>query len=221
MMVRRFLARMPLSAYLRSPAILPLFRPLRPSQLPLTSAPRASTSRLFNHFPARLTASPPPEAESYSLPPDATRYQRLKHLFKSYGWYALGVYIVLSVLDFGVAFGLINIIGAEYVERLSSSAKEFALGILRSKPPEPGLDELDPAPANAGHEGLYAMLLLAYTVHKTLFLPVRVGLTAGLTPSLVGWLRRRGWAGGAGTVRAATHMRERLRSGKNRASRGD
>jgi len=218
-MVRRFLARMPL---LRSPALLPLFRPLRPSHLPLTYTPRASNSRLFNHFPARLTASPPPpEHESSSLPPDATRYQRLKHLFKSYGWYALGVYIVLSVLDFGVAFGLINIIGAEYVERLSSSAKEFALGMLRTKPPEPGLDELDPAPPNAGHEGIYAMLLLAYTVHKTLFLPVRVGLTAGLTPPLVGWLRRRGWAGGAGTVRAATHMRERLRSGKNRAPRGD
>ncbi|KAJ6557182.1 hypothetical protein B0H10DRAFT_1846836 [Mycena sp. CBHHK59/15] len=216
-MVRRFFARMPL---LRSPAILPTFRPLRPSQLPLTHSPRSTNSRLFSHFPARLTASPPPP-DSTSLPPDATRYQRLKHLFKSYGWYALGVYIVLSVLDFGVAFGLINIIGAEYVSRVSASAKEFALGMVRTKPPEPGLDELDAAPVDGGQEGLYAMLLLAYTVHKTLFLPVRVGLTAGLTPSLVGWLRRRGWAGGAGTVRAATHMRERLRGGKTRAPRGD
>ncbi|KAJ7713946.1 hypothetical protein DFH07DRAFT_383033 [Mycena maculata] len=217
MMVRRFLGRMPL---LRAQAILPTFRPLRPTQLPLTHAPRASHSRLFNHFPARLTASPPP-SEPSSLPPDATRYQRLKYLFKSYGWYALGVYIVLSVLDFGVAFGLINIIGAEYVERLSTSAKEFAAELIRSKPPEPGLDELDAAPTNSGHEGLYAMLLLAYTVHKIFFLPVRVGLTAYLTPTLVGWLRQRGWSGGAGTVRAATHVRERLRSGKNRTSRGD
>ncbi|KAJ7287706.1 hypothetical protein C8J57DRAFT_1049191 [Mycena rebaudengoi] len=207
-MVRRFFARMPL---LRTPALLPSFRPLRPGQLPLTQTPRTSTSRLFNHFPARLaSASPPPDASS--LPPDATRYQRLKHLFKSYGWYALGVYLILSVLDFGVAFGMINIIGAEYVERLSASAKEFALGMLRTKPPEPGLDELDSVPAQGGHEGLYAMILLAYTVHKTLFLPVRVGLTIGVTPPLVGFLRRRGWAGGAGTLRAATHMRERMRS---------
>ncbi|KAJ7124879.1 hypothetical protein C8R44DRAFT_619013 [Mycena epipterygia] len=218
-MVRRFLARLPL---LRAQTLLPTFRPLRPSQLPLTYAPRASnSSRLFNHFPARLTASSPPPPESFSLPPDATRYERLKHIFKSYGWYALGVYLVLSVLDFGVAFGLINLIGAEYVERVSTSAKDFVMGMVRSKPPEPGLDELDPAPAHAGYEGLYAMLLLAYTVHKTVFLPVRVGLTAGLTPSLVGWLRRRGWAGGAGTVRAAAHMRERLKSGKIRAPRGD
>ncbi|KAJ7209522.1 hypothetical protein GGX14DRAFT_630531 [Mycena pura] len=216
-MARRFLARMPL---FRAPALLPTFRPLRPSQLPLTRTPRVSDSRLFHHFPARLSSSPP-RPDSSSLPPDATRMQRLKHLFNSYGWYALGVYIVLSVLDFGISFGLINIIGAEYVERLTSSAKEFALGFIPSKPPEPGLDELDAAPANGGHEGLYAMLLLAYTVHKTLFLPVRVGLTAWLTPSLVKWLRQRGWAGGAGTMRAATHMRERLRSGKNRTPRGD
>ncbi|KAJ7925151.1 hypothetical protein B0H13DRAFT_1600678 [Mycena leptocephala] len=216
-MVRRFFARMPL---LRSPAILPTFRPLRPNHLPLTNTPRVSNSRLFNHFPARLTASPPPPEPS-SLPPDATRYQRLKHLFKSYGFYALGVYICLSVLDFGVAFSLINIIGAEYVERITTSAKELAVGFVSSKPPEPGLDEMDPAPAHGGHEGLYAMLILAYTVHKTLFLPVRVGLTAYLTPTFVGWLRQRGWAGGAGTVRAAAHMRERLRSGKNRTPRGD
>ncbi|KAJ7188402.1 hypothetical protein C8R46DRAFT_878165 [Mycena filopes] len=212
----RFLARMPLLRSLRAPALLP-----RPNYyLPLTHTPRAPTnSRLFSHFPARLTASPPPNTPS--LPPDATRYQRLKHLFKSYGWYALGMYICLSICDFGLAFGLINVIGAEYVEHYTTSAKQFVLGVVGTKPPEPGLDEMDPAPSHGGYEGLYAMLLLAYTVHKTLFLPVRVGLTAYLTPTLVGWLRQRGWAGGAGTVRAATHMRERLRSGKNRTPRGD
>jgi hypothetical protein len=36
---------------------------------------------------------------------------------------------------------------------------------------------------------------LAYTIHKTLFLPVRVGLTAAWTPKLVKWLTLRGWIG--------------------------
>src|ERR1700761_3668068 len=54
-MARRFLARMPL---FRAPALLPTFRPLRPSQLPLTRTPRVSDSRLFHHFPARLSSSP-------------------------------------------------------------------------------------------------------------------------------------------------------------------
>ena len=58
-----------------------------------------------------------------------------------------------------------------------------------------------------------AMLLLAYTVHKTLFLPFRVGLTAAFTPKLVGWLTRRGWAGGEGAKRAAREMRDKVRKG--------
>nr|GAT57694.1 predicted protein [Mycena chlorophos] len=146
--------------------------------------------------------------------------QRLKHLFKSYGFYAIGVYAVLSVFDFGLSFGLITLIGAEYVEQMVQAAKDFVLGYIRTKPPEPGLDETDTVPPGR-REGLYAMLLLAYGVHKTLFLPFRVGLTAYLTPSLVRWLRQRGWAGGAGTLRAASHMRERLRSGKSRTTRED
>jgi len=69
---------------------------------------------------------------------------------------------------------------------------------------------------SGGQEGLYAMLVLAYTVHKTLFLPIRVGLTATFTPRLVRWLETRGWAGGAGTRRAAKEMRDRMRSGRDK-----
>ncbi|KAF7321405.1 DUF1279 domain-containing protein [Mycena kentingensis (nom. inval.)] len=183
--------------------------------LPLTY-PRPTQSRLFQNFPARL-APPKPASSEYSLPPDATRMQRLKHLFRHFGAYALGVYILISVFDFGLAFGLINIVGAEHVESVSrkvtTAVKEFLYGFTRNKPPEPaGLDETDGAASSGSQEGLYAMLLLAYTVHKTLFLPLRVGLTIWLTPNLVGWLRQRGWAGRAGTLQAAAHMRERIRS---------
>lgn len=60
-------------------------------------------------------------------------------------------------------------------------------------------------------------------MHKTLFLPLRVGLTAYLTPRLVGWLRTRGWAGGEGTRRAGREIRERLkeRREERRGRRGD
>lgn len=125
------------------------------------------------------------------------------------------MYIVLSALDFGVAFIGVNLIGAEHVGRVASSVKETVMGVLHSKPPEPGRDEMEgtvPAGVPGGQEGLYAMLIMAYTIHKTLFVPVRVGLTAALTPKLVGWLGRRGWAGGAGAKRAAAEMRERMRT---------
>lgn len=78
------------------------------------------------------------------------------------------------------------------------------------------MDSISAHSNGGGQEGLYAMLVLAYTVHKTLFLPVRVGLTAALTPKLVGWLGRRGWAGGAGTKRAAQEFRDRIRSGREK-----
>lgn len=186
----------------------------------LTNQPRNTHSRLFHHFPARLANTPPPSphSSSNSLPHNATLSQRLKHLIKSYGWYALGVYLILSVLDFGVAFVGINLLGAEYVSRVAAQAKGFVNDILHSKPAEPGRDEIDRATHQnqGGSEGLWAMLVLAYTVHKTIFLPVRVGLTAAFTPRLVGWLRQRGWAGGAGTRQAASEVREMLRERRNR-----
>jgi hypothetical protein len=124
------------------------------------------------------------------------------------------MYAVLSLADFTVAFAGINLIGAEHVSRATSAIKEFVMSYISTHPPEPGRDEIESASsshATGGREGLYAMLILAYTVHKTLFLPFRVGLTAAFTPRLVHWLQARGWAGGAGTKRAAQEMRQRMR----------
>ncbi|KII92331.1 hypothetical protein PLICRDRAFT_37097 [Plicaturopsis crispa FD-325 SS-3] len=216
-MIRRFLPRLPLFRTLapRITPILPIAR-LSARQSPLTGGSRSSQTRLFTHFSARLSSSPPPSPSSQDtqLPPNASLSQKLKHLIKSYGWYALGVYIILSALDFGVAFAGINLLGAEYVSRVAASAKELVADYLPSRPPEPGREEVESASSRSGssQEGLYAMLVLAYTIHKTLFLPVRVGLTAGLTPKLVKWLRARGWAGGEGTRRATHEIRERIRN---------
>ena len=204
-MIRRFLLRLPFPRV--AAPILPLRRPA--SVTPLLS--RSSQPRFFQHLTARLTTPSSPSRPDPPQPPEKeTLSQRLKTLIKSYGWYALGVYAVLTVMDFGVAFVGINLIGAEQVSRLVASAKALIGGLLHSTPQEPGWDELE-GPGQAGHEGLYAMIVLAYTVHKTLFLPVRVGLTAYFTPRLVGWLSQRGWAGGEGTRRAASAVRERLR----------
>lgn len=180
----------------------------------LTNTPRATHSRLFSNFPARLSPPPSPSEGSsqHTLPPNASFSEKLKHLIKSYGWYALGVYLVLGVIDFGVSFAAINLVGAEQVSRAVATVKSTVMGLVMTPhPTEPGREEMDATVNPAGgKEGLYAMIVLAYTIHKTVFVPVRVGLTAGLTPRLVWWLRRRGWAGGAGTIRAAEEMREKL-----------
>ncbi|KAF8624249.1 hypothetical protein AX15_005969 [Amanita polypyramis BW_CC] len=201
-------------------ALLPRLRAFAPRLsaplLPLSRPParyfRLSAPRLFAPAPRLLHPSPtqPP------LPPNPSLSHRLKHLIKTYGWYALGVYIVISTLDFAVAFASINLLGADYVAGVAASAKAAMHDMFYAKPVEPGLDELDNPHARGiaagpnGQEGLYAMLVLAYTVHKTLFLPVRVGLTAALTPRLVTWLNTRGWIGREG-ARRATKLKERGR----------
>jgi hypothetical protein len=138
----------------------------------------------------------------------------LKGLVKAYGWYAVGVYAAVSATDFAVAFIGVNLLGADYVNSITASAKMWLYDLVYSRPPEPGRDEMEEVSkivATGGQESLYAMLLLAFTVHKTLFLPVRIGVTAAFTPRLVKWLRAWGWAGGEGTRRAMHDMRERLR----------
>ena len=224
-MVRNVILRIP---GLRS--LLPrVSRPLLPltrftaatePRITLTRPGGRSSARLLHQSPTRYSSSSPPsrgsspEPESYELPPGASMSQRLKHLIKSYGWYALGVYLLLGVADFTVAFAAVHIFGAEHVGHVAASVKEVFARLLPSRPAEPGRDEMDSASHShgGGSEGIWAMVVLAYTIHKTVFLPVRVGLTAAVTPRLVGWLRSRGWAGSAGTKRAAQEMRERIRN---------
>lgn len=202
------------------------FRPIFKSTAPKIYSPLLPTHnfglkpshnrRLSTNSPsrARLTPLPPRPSSPPVLPSNPSLSQRLKQLIKSYGWYALGVYFILSAVDFGVAFVGVNLLGAEYVSRATASLKTMVTDHLYSKPAEPGLDEIESTnnpQATGGHEGLYAMLVLAYTIHKTLFLPLRVGLTAAFTPRLVAWLSQKGWAGSAGTRRAAQEMREKFR----------
>lgn len=224
-MVRNIILRIPVLRALVprvSRPLLPFTRLAATAEAPLslTRPGGRPSTRLFHHFPARLTDDPPRSRsrspEDPALPPNASLSQRLKHLIKSYGWYALGVYIVLSVADFSVAFAGVNIIGAEHVARVAAAAKDALAGFFPHKPVEPGREEIEHAAAHGGSEGIWAMVALAYTIHKTLFLPVRVGLTAGITPRLVSWLRTRGWAGSAGTKRAAQEVRERIRSRRDR-----
>lgn len=180
----------------------PLFSPsVSPARLRLLSSP-SSTS--------------PPRQDSN--PHTTTLSGRLKTLIKTYGWYALGVYIVLSTLDFGVAFAAINLLGAEYVSQATASAKTFVFNLIGRPLPEKSEPTDTPT---SGSEGLYAMLVLAYTVHKTLFLPVRIGLTAAITPRFVSWLAKRGWTGTDGARRASREIRDRVRRNSRDSNTSD
>jgi hypothetical protein len=91
-------------------------------------------------------------------------------------------------VDFAIAFAGINLLGADYVTCVAASAKAWVLGLVCSRPPKPCREEMEDVWGNVsrrGQEGLYAMLVLPYTVHKTLFLPFWIGFTAAFTPKIV------------------------------------
>lgn len=214
-MVRNAILRIPILRALVprvSRPLLPLTR-LAAGQEQRISLTRPG-ARFIHHSPVRLASPPPSSDDSSQLPPNPSLSQRLKHLIKSYGWYALGVYLLVGVVDFTVSFAAINLFGAEHVSRVAATVKEAVGGFLPTRPVEPGREDMDSAAhgRTGGSEGIWAMVVLAYTIHKTVFLPVRVGVTAAVTPRIVSWLRTRGWAGSAGTKRAAQEMRERIRN---------
>ncbi|KAG8813402.1 hypothetical protein FRC17_001587 [Serendipita sp. 399] len=210
---------------------LPFFRLLVPRLnkaplLPTDAAPgrkvphiriTSTSGRGFRAYAPLRQDSPPPGSPDASMPDDANASvtTRLKTLIKSYGLYALGVYFALGVVDFSIAFAAINFLGAEQVGKVTSYVKESVANMIHGSSPNDSPDghvNGKESPSRVGNEDLYAMIVLAYTVHKTLFLPFRAGLTIAITPKLVRWLRSRGFTGAGGATRAASHVRQKFKT---------
>ena len=142
-------------------------------------------------------------------PEPTSAYARFKVLAKKYGWYAFGMYWILSTIDFTLSFAVVHGVGAERIEPLlASSLRRFRL--WRHGEEETAKLEQEDVVRRAevkketegkGGKGywnsrmFWAEVAIAYTIHKTLLLPFRAGLTAAWTPKVVKWLRARGWAG--------------------------
>lgn len=157
------------------------------------------------------SSSPPPPPESEPEPTSA--YARFKALSKKYGWWGLGVYALLSPLDFSLCLFVIHSLGAERIEPLFDAAlRQYRLIVhgqertteleaedVQKKEEARIEDEKIKAEGKKksgwGSKTLWAEVGLAYAIHKTAFLPVRAGLTVAITPRLVGWLTQRGWVG--------------------------
>lgn len=198
----------------------------------LQPVPSLFRSRPQSRFNSSSSASsdaprpPPPDPSSLSLT------ARLKLLFKTHGWTALTLYLVLSFIDFSLTFVLVYSIGADRVKefedwilhhlgwrRRGDGSKEEK-GVLRQKVEQWKEKHSDPekrlhpvaevkeprdgvpvevgttmAVATAGGEkksmySTYATTaVLAYAIHKTALLPVRVGITVWATPKVVRVLR--------------------------------
>ncbi|KIR38610.1 peptide alpha-N-acetyltransferase [Cryptococcus deuterogattii 99/473] len=149
--------------------------------------------------------------ESETEPKSA--YAKFKALSRKYGSWAIGMYFFLSTIDFSLCFLLVHSLGAERIEPLMDSAKEFyrskRYGVEEAErmriEDEKEREEEMAAEKKDGKQGksgsgwfgktFWAEAVLAYTIHKTALLPFRAGLTVAWTPKFVGWLAKRGWVG--------------------------
>ncbi|SGY13993.1 BQ5605_C010g06020 [Microbotryum silenes-dioicae] len=246
---RSTFARSPPSIAFRTFSSSPL-RNAETTNLPLADASTASSSS--------SSSSSNPNADPDSKPKNESLSQRLKTLFRTHGWSALSIYLLLSAIDFSLTFLLIYAIGADKV-RIAEDYVLDALGWRRKDTGEPGKlkvgfedwKERHPGAGNLvegarrklshkehekkvehaqdglaegvkgvvgtdasgkhqdGYSAIATTAVLAYAIHKTLLLPVRVGLTVAITPKFVRTLQSWGWnvgmaKSGATTVRAST-----------------
>lgn len=160
------------------------------------------------------TAQPINSEDPTPKPPSPGIAGKLKDLMTKYGRHALAVYLVLSAIDLGLSFILVHLAGADKIEwvkdyvvaqwRSVRYGSDEAKEMKRIEDEEQRVKDAEEAAAG-GDKGssrkkkqnamLWAEFALAYGIHKTLLLPVRVGATAAVTPKLVHWLTARGWVG--------------------------
>ncbi|KAF3911516.1 hypothetical protein ABW20_dc0108206 [Dactylellina cionopaga] len=167
--------------------------------------------------------------------------QRMRQLSKEYGMSAVGVYFLLSVLDFPFCFLFVQMVGTEKIARyehiivdgfwkiMPEAIAQFRpKAIKEAKAEAQGIGgELDSLAhgegtkdgSKTGEASLWTVLILAYAVHKSLIF-FRVPLTAAVTPKIVQKLRSWGFnIGKKGGVRKGV-MDARANLKERRAKKG-
>ncbi|KAL1412491.1 DUF1279 superfamily [Vanrija albida] len=220
----RAVARRPLS----TSTLAPRARPFA-SSLGLRAAARPAP-RTLGTIRLNSTAAAPPKSKS--------AYERFKELSKTYGVYAVLMYLAIGAVDFGLSFLVVHSLGVSNIEPYFNKALRWYREIRHGVD---GADELERADvakkaadaaaeaaeiaANGGvpketawyaDRALWAEAVLAYTIHKTLLLPLRAGLCVAWTPRVVEFLRARKWIGVSGTKRAAQRGGEKIREASQR-----
>ncbi|TQB67753.1 hypothetical protein MPDQ_004818 [Monascus purpureus] len=161
---------------------------------------RRGSSRQFNSSKAGgQSSSSSPEHSSLS--------QKLRKLSREYGWSALGVYLLLSAVDFPLCFLAVRFFGTEkigHIEHVIVSSVKDAVGSVcfrvrpgESEPEDHGEAKDGEPPSVAvekknGEASIWTQVALAYAIHKSLIF-IRVPLTAAVTPKVVQVLRNWGW----------------------------
>ena len=170
--------------------------------------PQPSPDKNISHA-SRLGDQRQEESKHEKKAPRKSIFQRFRTIMKEYGWWALGVYTFISGIDLSLTFAAIHFFGGEHVEEIEALLFKYIGPIVKK------LKKEDDQPKEnavvtyikswfSSEENAYEMehliarlsgeFVLAFTIHKTLMLPFRSGLTVLATPSFVRWLIKKGWA---------------------------
>lgn len=183
------------------------FLVLPPSQLSRALSP--SLLSLYSTTTTPFPSSPPPSGPVAPEPKPSVS-NRLRSLIRTQGWSALAIYLILSLADFSLTFLLIYAVGAERVreaedwtlEALGWRRKDGEMGSVRravegwnprkhEKEKERDVVARVEEGEQSGYGAIATTAVLAYAIHKTLLLPVRLGMTIAITPRIVRALQ--GW----------------------------
>ncbi|KAE8376489.1 hypothetical protein BDV26DRAFT_294044 [Aspergillus bertholletiae] len=182
-----------------------LYSRIRPQLGNMRSFPRTQQAPVFRRFFNSSRSKRSPQSEQ-----SGSLSQRLKALSREYGWSALGVYLLLSAMDFPFCFAAVRFLGAEkvgYYEHVVVEAFKGAVGTVLPSVQEVQFREETNSSSDSSKgdvegsavekkldEGasLWTQVALAYAIHKSLIF-IRVPLTAAITPKVVKVLRQWGW----------------------------
>ncbi|MCO5590088.1 hypothetical protein L7F22_044057 [Adiantum nelumboides] len=208
------------------------------------------------------------ESDPDEPPKKATIRERLRFLTRRYGWWALGVYLLASTVDFSLVFLAIHLLGADHIRELEDGVRKyFGMGkremedhevaawpvpasVVVGGAEEDGSqknnekvagkavervqkqkdvsissssnDQNDAKKGKRKGDGkdsstLWTEAVLAYTIHKTLLLPFRVGITAAVTPTFVKYMVRLGWAKNNAAVQQAAQKAKMAKEAAKKA----
>ncbi|RCH80196.1 hypothetical protein CU098_005079 [Rhizopus stolonifer] len=196
----RSLPRLPLT-----PSAQHFTRPLRAHRF-YTSSSKAGKQQQQT-LKINSLASSPKIIEAAKTTNTEPKTSKLKELTKKYGVVGVLVYLGVGCVDLGITFGVIQLAGLDKVKALEQGALDMVYNTgekfgLKRKPVtaqvnEPSdLSEIngDMVKVEDDTPSLASVFILAYGIHKTLLLPVRLTITAAITPAIVRKLHQMGWA---------------------------
>lgn len=94
---------------------------------PLVRSTQPSTARYASTSSSSSSSSSSSEEDSGPSGNPSFR-QRMRYLWKRYGWWAFGVYNLWSLADFSLAWAVIHLFGADYIRDVETKVRE-AVGL--------------------------------------------------------------------------------------------